>query len=225
MSSINRNKFTDSKQHIAIIFSLALPAILENVLQVFIGIVDTYFVGKLGTEAIAAVGVTNLVMNIYIAFFTAIGVGTTAIVSRSAGAGDEDTLVKTIKQSILLSLIIGLSSSFINLVFSKNILKVLGIEAKVMNYSLPYFMAVAVPSVILSLMMVISSALRGTGDTKTPMKAVTISNIVNAVLDYVLIFGLFEFKGLGILGAGLATTISRTLGVIILLKKTKEKIL
>ncbi len=223
MSSINRNKFTDSKQHIAIIFSLALPAILENVLQVFIGIVDTYFVGKLGTEAIAAVGVTNLVMNIYIAFFTAIGVGTTAIVSRSAGAGDEDTLVKTIKQSILLSLIIGLSSSFINLVFSKNILKVLGIEAKVMNYSLPYFMAVAVPSVILSLMMVISSALRGTGDTKTPMKAVTISNIVNAVLDYVLIFGLFEFKGLGILGAGLATTISRTLGVIILLKKLKKK--
>ena len=78
MSSINRNKFTDSKQHIAIIFSLALPAILENVLQVFIGIVDTYFVGKLGTEAIAAVGVTNLVMNIYIPFFTAIGVGITA---------------------------------------------------------------------------------------------------------------------------------------------------
>lgn len=223
MPNIHRSKLIISKEHIAIIFSLALPAMIENILQVFIGVVDTYFVGKIGTEAIAAVGVTNLVMNIYIAFFTAIGVGTTAIVSRSAGARNKDILAETIKQSIILSGIIGLSFSLINLIFSKNILKLLGIETKVMNYSLPYFMAVAVPAVILSLMMVISSALRGTGDTKTPMKAVIISNIVNAVLDYILIFGLFNFKGLGILGAGLATTISRILGVIILLKKLKKK--
>ena len=62
------------------IMALAFPAMIENILQVFIGVADTYFVGKIGTEAIAGVGVTNLIMNIYIAFFLALGVGTAAIV-------------------------------------------------------------------------------------------------------------------------------------------------
>ncbi len=72
-----------NKNSIITIMSLALPAIIENTLQVFLGVVDTYFIGKIGTEAIAAVGITNLIMNIYIAFFLALGIGTSALVSRN----------------------------------------------------------------------------------------------------------------------------------------------
>ncbi|MCG8484014.1 MAG: MATE family efflux transporter [Clostridia bacterium] len=201
------------------IMVLAIPAMIENILQVFIGVVDTFFIGKIGTEAIAGVGATNLIMNIYIAFFLALGVGTTAIVSRNIGANDFEKSNHTVKQSLIMAVSIGLGFGIINLIFSKNILLLLGAEERVVQYALPYFLSVAVPSVFLCVMMVLSSALRGAGDTKTPMKIAIISNIINAILDYILIFGLFNFTGLGILGAGLATTLSRVVGAVLLLRK------
>lgn len=219
-SSISQNiNYTRIKS----IMILAIPAIIENILQVFIGVVDTYFVGKIGTEAIAGVGVTNLTMNVYIAFFLALGVGTTAVVSRYIGAEDNEKANNAAKQSLIMSILIGLAFGSINLIFSRRILLLLGAEERVVEYALPYFLAVAVPSVFLCVNMVLSSALRGAGDTKTPMKIAIVSNIVNAILDYILIFGIFNFNGLGILGAGLATTTSRIISVILLLKKINGK--
>lgn len=205
------------------ILVLALPAMVENILQVFIGVVDTYFVGKLGTEAIAGVGVTNLMMNIYISFFTAIGVGSVAIVSRDIGAKKLEDANKAVKQSIILAAAIGIFFGIINLIFSRQILSLLGADERVIKYALPYFLIAAVPSVFLCVMMVLSSAFRGAGDTKTPMKITIIANIVNAILDYILIFGILNFQGLGIVGAALATTISRVIGVIILLRKLNHR--
>ncbi|HAJ9305216.1 TPA: MATE family efflux transporter [Listeria monocytogenes] len=217
-SKLNLFKRFD-KESIIIIMVLALPAIIENILQVLLGVVDTYFISKIGTEAIAGVGVTNLIMNIYIAFLLALGVGTTAIVSRNIGAKNTENANNSVKQSIIMALGIGIFFGLINLVFSKNILLLLGAEERVLQYALPYFLSVAVPSVFLCLMMILSSALRGSGDTKTPMKITIIANVINIILDYILIFGIFNFAGLGILGAGIATTISRIVGVLLLLKK------
>ncbi|KAB3531769.1 MATE family efflux transporter [Alkaliphilus pronyensis] len=202
---------------------LAIPAMIENISQVFIGVVDTYFVGKLGTEAIAGVGVTNLTMNVYIAFFLALGIGTTAVVSRFIGASDNENANHAVKQSLIMSTVIGLSFGLINLFFSKRLLILLGAEDRVIEYALPYFLAVAVPAVFLCVNMVLSSALRGAGDTKTPMKIAVLANVINVILDYILIFGIFSFNGLGILGAGLATTTSRVISVILLLKKINGK--
>ena len=216
------DKFT-SFTSIKTIMFLAIPAMIENISQVFIGVVDTYFVGKLGTEAIAGVGVTNLTMNVYIAFFLALGIGTTAIVSRFVGAGDNENANHAVKQSLIMSITIGLGFGIINLIFAKQILLLLGAENRVIEYALPYFFAVAVPSVFLCVNMVLSSALRGAGDTKTPMKIAILANIINAILDYVLIFGIFSFNGLGIVGAGLATTIARVISVMLLMKKINGK--
>lgn len=214
-SNILRNYF--DIQTIKIIMSLAIPVIIENILQVFLGTTDTYFAGKLNSNAIAGVGITNLIMNIYIAFFTAVGVGTTTIVSRNIGLNKIDKAADAVKQSIILTVIISLVIGCISYIFAKPILAVLGAKPEVLVYALPYFMAVAVPSVFLSLMLVLSSALRGAGDTKTPMVVTTIANLINIVLNYILIFGIGSFKGLGILGGGLATTIARIIAVIILL--------
>lgn len=202
---------------VPIILSLAIPAMIENILQVLLGTVDTYFIGRIGSEAIAGVGVTNLIMNIYISFFIAIGVGTTAIVSRSIGAKDIDKANRSVKQSIVIALGIGIILGGINLIFARDILSLLGADESVIRYAMPYFLSVAVPSVFLCLMMVLSSSLRGAGDTKTPMKVAAVSNIINIILDYILIFGIFNFQGLGILGAGIATTVSRVMGVVLLL--------
>lgn len=205
------------------ILFLAIPAMIENILHVFIGVVDTYFVGRLGIEAIAGVGVTNLTMNVYIAFFLALGIGTTAVVSRYIGAEENEKADQAVKQSLIMAILIGVLFGSINLIFSRRILLLLGAEEGIIGYALPYFLMVAVPSVFLCVSMVLSSALRGAGDTKTPMKVAIISNIINAILDYILIFGVFSFSGLGILGAGLATTTSRLISVILLIKKINSK--
>ncbi|WP_243136970.1 MATE family efflux transporter [Alkaliphilus serpentinus] len=226
---MNQDKVYAVKKHLGeydsmkIIMLLAIPAMIENILQVFIGVVDTYFVGKLGTEAIAGVGITNLTMNVNIAFFLALGIGTTAVVSRYTGAEENDKADHAVKQSVIMALLIGLIFGSINLIFSRRILQLLGAEDGVIEYALPYFLSVAVPSVFLCVNMVLSSALRGAGDTKTPMKVAIISNFINAILNYILIFGVFSFSGLGILGAGLATTISRIISVILLVRKINSE--
>lgn len=202
---------------IKVIMVLAIPVIIENILQVLLGTTDTYFAGKLNSNAIAGVGITNLIMNIYIAFFTAVGVGTTAIVSRNIGLNQSDKAAETVSQSIILTVAISLIIGGITYIFAKPILMILGAKEEVIVYALPYFMAVAVPSVFLSLMLVLSSALRGAGDTKTPMVVTILANLINIVLNYFLIFGFWNFKGLGIIGGGLATTIARMIAVIILL--------
>lgn len=201
---------------------LAMPVIIENVLQVLLGTTDTFFAGKLHGNAIAGIGVTNLIMNIYIAFFTAVGVGTTAIIARNIGDKQVDKARDALKQSIILALGIGVIVGIISMLFAEPLLIFLGAESEVLEYAMPYFMVVAVPCVFLCLMQVLSSALRGAGDTKTPMIAAAIANILNIVLNYVLIFGILDFKGLGILGAGLATTISRIIAVVVLIHKINK---
>lgn len=204
-------------KEVKVITTLAIPVIIENILQVFLGTIDMYFAAKLDSNAIAGVGITTLIMDIYIAFFTAVGVGTTTVVSRNIGLKKREKAAEAVKESIVLTVIISLVIGGISYIFAKPILTMLGAAPEVLVYALPYFMAVAVPSVFLALMLVLSSALRGAGDTKSPMVVTAIANLINIVLNYVLIFGIWNFKGLGILGAGLATTIARIIAVVILL--------
>ncbi|WBW96779.1 MATE family efflux transporter [Oceanirhabdus sp. W0125-5] len=199
------------------IIVLAIPAIIENILQFFIGVVDMYYVGGLGKEAVSGVGISNLIMNIYLSFFIAIGVGTTAIVSRYIGEGDRDSAKKSIVQSLITTSIIGIIFGVISFIFAYPILGITGAEESVLILGKKYFSIVAGPVIFLSLIMVASAALRATGDTLTPMIAVIISNIINAVLDRILVLGVGNFKGMGIAGAALATSISRFLAAAIIL--------
>lgn len=195
---------------------------MENLLQVSMGFVDSYFVSKLGTVSIAGVGVTNLIMNIYMSFFFAVGVGTTALVSRHLGAGENQNASDSAEQALLLSIILGLTIGVINLVFYKQILMLLGLDAALISAASPYFLVIAVPSVLLSMSIMISSFLRGAKDTKSTMKISIVSNLVNIILDPILIFGAFNIPGMGIIGAGIATSLSRMVGVALLIYKTSS---
>lgn len=204
------------------ILTLAYPLIMENLLQVSMGFVDSYFVSKLGTEPIAGVGVTNLIMNIYMAFFFAVGVGTTALISRHLGAREKEEASDSAQQALLLSIILGLVIGLINLIFYKQILMLLGLDKELLGAASPYFLSIAVPSVFLSMSIMISSSLRGAKDTKSTMRVSIIINIVNIILDPILIFGTLSIPGMGIIGAGIATTFSRMVGVILLIRKTSS---
>ena len=204
------------------ILRLALPGMLENILQVLLGVVDIYFVGKIGTKAIAGVGVTNLTMNVYIAFFLALSIASGALISRYTGQNSNENVSRALNTSISMGLLVALFFGFLNLILAKEILGILGAGEDIFAYAYPYFIAVAVPCVFLCLQMILSSALRAGGDGKTPLKVVAITNIINIILDYFLIFGLFNFSGFGVLGAGLATSIARLIGVILLIRYIKK---
>ncbi|MDC3413861.1 MATE family efflux transporter [Terrihalobacillus insolitus] len=202
---------------VKIILVLAMPAVIENFFQTILGFVDTYFVSKIGLAEVSAVGVTNAVLAIYFALFMAIGVASNVRVANALGAEKPERARHIAQQSILLSIIFGILTGIITLFFAAPLLKLMGIEANVLSAGVTYLKIVAIPSIFMSLMFVMSANLRGAGDTRSPMKVSIVINFVNGLLDYFLIFGIWFFPELGIVGAALATVLSRVVGTTVLL--------
>lgn len=205
-----------NKNNIIAITTLAIPVIIENILQTLLGTVDTYFAGQINDNAIAAIGVTNLIMNVFIVFFTAISIGTSAVVARNFGKGEMDKVKEATTQSIFLGIIIGLVVGVINILFYDHILKICGATNEILDFTIPYYLVVAVPIIFLCLSLILSSCLRSTKDTKTPMIATAFANVLNIILNM-----LFIKMNRGIIGLALATTISRCMNVVILLIKLR----
>lgn len=203
-----------NKNDLKVIGVLALPVVVETILQTLLGTVDTFFAGQISDDAIAAVGVTGLIVNIFIAFFTAISVGTLAVIGRYVGRSDRKSGNQALQQSVILSLFIGISVGLVNLLFYRPILKVSGAGEGILVYAQPYYMLVVVPIVFLCLSLVLSSCLRATKDSVTPMVATGIANVLNIFLNI-----LFIKLGMGIAGLALATTLSRVFGVGLLLAR------
>ena len=176
-----------NKDDITTIFTLAIPVIMENILQAFIGTVDIYFAGSINDNAIAAIGVTNLVINLFIVFFTAISMGTSAIVARNFGKGEMDKVKEAVIESVFLGIIISLVVGIINIIFYKQILKACGASNEILQLAIPYYVIVSVPIIFLCLSLILSSCLRSTKDTKTPMIATALANILNIILNIVFI--------------------------------------
>ncbi|KAB7668904.1 MATE family efflux transporter [Bacillus sp. B1-b2] len=210
------------KDILKMIVVLAAPAIVENFFQTILGFVDTYFVSQIGINEVTAVGVTNAILAIYLAIFMSIGVSTNVYIAKYIGSNQIEKAGKVAKQSILLSVIIGLLFGIITFLFAEPLLKLMGIEKTVLDQGVIYFKIVAIPSVLISLMFGLSSILRGTKDTKTPMKVTIFINIINIILDYVFIFGFWLIPSFGLAGAAWATVIARLVGVILLIIHVKK---
>lgn len=215
-------------------FKLALPSIMEMLMQTLLGVADTAMVGTLGGVAIAAVGLSDNPLMVMMAFFAAISVGTTALVARFIGARNYGDAEETIKQSLIISLIASVVFTAVMLILSERITLWMGAEPDVLPYATQYLSIalIGLPGMIIT--MIMSGALRGSGDTKTPMLVNGFSNVINIIGNFFLIFPTryvhFDFPGLSegftikILGAGLgvggaaaSTSFSRLLaGVLIL---------
>lgn len=215
----------DTRGKIKVILLLAMPAVMENFFQTILGFVDTLFVSKISLDAVSAVGVTNAILAVYIAVFMSLGVAVNVLVAKYIGAGENEKAKHVGQQGIVLSVILGVIFGLVTLFFASPLLQLLGIEDNVLEQGVLYFRIVAIPSVLISLMFVLSSILRGTGDTKTPMKITIGINLLNIALDYVLIFGLAFIPAMGIAGAAIATVIARIVGsaaLFIYISRSKE---
>ena len=207
----------NNSSDVKLLMSLALPVVAENVLQTLLGTVDTYFAGQLGDASIAAIGVTNLIVNVFLAFFTAVSVGSVAVVSRCFGTGDRDKTDSAARQSVLLGLMVGGAVGIVSLLFCRQILGLCGAGSDILDEAILYFLIVAAPSVVLCISMILSGVLRSTKNAKVPMVANVSSNLANIVLNFI-----FIKTGLGIAGLALATTLSRVLSVVIMLAALKK---
>ncbi|WP_409254054.1 MATE family efflux transporter [Bacillus sp. SCS-153A] len=215
MLSIQNLDLSNKKMTLAIL-ALALPAVVDNFFQTILGFVDTYFVAQLGLEEVAAVGVANTLLAIYIAVFMSLGVSVNVYVAKYLGSGNKEKSRDVAGQSIILSVTLGLFLGITTLLFAEPLLKMMGLQGEVLKKGVLYFRIVGIPSLLISLMFSINSILRGMKDTKTPMVVSIVINLLNILLDYILIFGLFFIPAFGLEGAAWATVISRLTGVILL---------
>ncbi len=194
------------------ITKIAIPVVLENMLQILAGVITTAMIGRLISTDISAQGISQRITQIYWALFRGIGVGVTVTCAVSFGAGLLGRCRRIAEQTYLVFVPIALTFTVFTLIFSKQLLGIFTNDAETIRMAMAY-MRIAVIGIPFNVITTINtSAFNGQGNTKTPMYIATILNIVNVIVGYVLIFGAFGAPALGIIGAAIAFVISQAAG-------------
>lgn len=201
------------------IISMAWPSITEQILEMMVGMVSTIFMGRIGTYAVAAVGMVNMLMGFMQTVFSGLSIGTTVVIARVTGEGKREDAKRALIQSGYMAILVGLLMVVPGKLFSFNILGLFfgGAEPEVFKAGISYFNIVLFNLPFLVLDIIISGAMRGAGDTKTPMVITGGVNILNLILNTILIFGVpvLHIPAYGIVGSAIAVTVSRIVGVTV----------
>jgi MATE family multidrug resistance protein len=199
------------------VMRIAWPAILENALHTLLGIVDTILVARLGTEAIAGVGAGVQWVFLFFSILFGLSSGAVVLVARSIGAGDQAAASRAARQSLILSGALGLFFSVLGVLFAEPAIRLLGGEPAVVAIGAEFLRVAALGGALMSVAVVASAVMRAAGDTRTPMLATAVANVVNAVVAYLLIFGGLGLPALGAVGSAWGLVAARLVGGLILL--------
>lgn len=197
------------------IFLLAVPMILELVMESTFAVVDIFFVGKLGPSAVATVGLTETYLFLLYSIAMGLAMGVTAIIARRTGEKNHEEAAKAAIQSILIAVLCSLPFSLTGILFAKELLTLMGADAWSVNEGYAYTEWMLGGNAVIMLLFVINAIFRGAGDAAIAMRVLWIANGVNILLDPLLIFGWGPVPAFGIEGAAMATTIGRGTGVVI----------
>lgn len=197
------------------IFLLAIPMILELVMESTFAVVDIYFVGKLGASAIATVGLTETYLFILYSVAMGLSMAVTAIIARRTGEKNTSESGNAAVQSIILGLIAALPLTIGGVFFAKDLLALMGADAWSINEGYKYTQYMLGGNAVIVLLFVINAIFRGAGDAAIAMRVLWIANIINIGLDPLLIFGWGIIPAFGIEGAAMATNIGRGIGVAV----------
>ncbi len=201
------------RQLLAIIWNLAWPVIVTLLLESLVGLVDTLMVGRLGSQAVAAVGVGAQVLSSVSIAMTAVGTGTLALVARHIGAREPAVANRVLGQAIVTAWILSVVLILPVILFARSIVGWFGIEPAVADLSAGFARIVMLSIPQSATMFVIASGLRGAGDTRTPLVIGVTVNVINVIGNYVLIFGNFGFPAMGVRGSATATTTAFVAGM------------
>jgi putative MATE family efflux protein len=197
------------------IFLLAVPMILELVMESTFAIADIYFVSRLGSSAVATVGLTETILFLLYSIGIGLSMSVTAIVARRIGEKNEHAAGVTAVQSILIGFVVSLPFTFAGIFYSQELMALMGADAWVLDHGSRYTGWMLGGNGVIMLLFVINAIFRGAGDAAIAMRVLIIANGLNIILDPLLIFGLGPIPALGIEGAALATNIGRGTGVLI----------
>jgi putative MATE family efflux protein len=193
---------------------LAIPMMLEMSMEAVFAVVDIAFVSRLGTDAIAAVGITEALVTVLYAVAIGLGMGITAMVSRRVGAKNVDEAASVTGQALWLGAILSIIIGAIGIIFAEDMLRLIGASESVIDTGTGYTAVLLGGSFSILYIFILNAAFRGAGDAAVALRSLWIANGLNIILDPCFIFGLGPFPEMGVTGAAVATTIGRGTGVL-----------
>ncbi|MGI9221065.1 MAG: MATE family efflux transporter [Woeseiaceae bacterium] len=193
---------------------LAIPMMLEMSMEAVFAVVDIAFVSRLGTDAIAAVGITEALVTVLYAVAIGLGMGITAMVSRRVGAKKVDEAASVTGQALWLGALLSVVIGVIGVIYAEDMLRMIGASAGVVETGAGYTAVLLGGSFSILYIFMLNAAFRGAGDAAVALRSLWIANGINIVLDPCFIFGLGPFPEMGVTGAAVATTIGRGTGVL-----------
>ena len=188
---------------------LAVPVTISMVLFTVYLLVDIYFVGRLGSDAVAALSISSNAFFIHLGFSTILGTGGMALIAQAFGRKDYNQASQVFKQSLLMALVIGSIEAVTGLLIAPFYIKFFGGGGKSLEWGIQYFQIFSISFLFMIFLYVIGNCYRGMGDTRIPMIIMLQGNILNMVLDPLLIFGWLGLPALGVRGAAIASLISQ----------------
>lgn len=217
----------ESLATISVIVALAWPTVVEQAMQTLVQYIDTAMVGAIGTHATAAVGATSTVGWLIFGTLSSFSVGFLAMIAKACGAGKTEETKTVCAQAVFLTLVTGVIATIFPLALSKQVPIWMQVDPVIQSLSATYFFILYTPMLPRTASIMFGTVLRAAGDTKTPMKAGIIVNIINIVLNFLLIYETRQISllgmsitiwgaGLGVIGAALASATAFTIGGIII---------
>lgn len=207
-----RRNYTEGSIPRAVVV-LAVPMVLEMSMQSVFAVVDIFFVGYLGTDAVGAVGLTESVLTVIFAIAMGLSMGTTAMVARRIGASDRDGAARAAVQAFVIGGALALGLGVLGLIYARDLLALMGGSPSMVEVGTPYASIILATNITVVLLFLINAAFRGAGDAAIAMRSLWLANLLNIILDPILIFGLGPIPAMGLAGAAIATAGGRLVGV------------
>ncbi len=196
------------------VFLLAIPMIMEMIMESVFAVVDIFFVGKLGNEAVATVGLTESVLSLVYSIAIGLSIAATALVARRVGEKNLDGAAHAGMQTLLFAVVLSVVIGVVGVSFAGSILRLMGANEKMIAENIVYTRIMYGGNIVIMLLFLINGIFRGAGDASIAMRSLWIANICNIILCPLLIYGFGPIPALGLKGAAIATTTGRGIGVL-----------
>lgn len=219
---INKNTLLDESVS-KTIYIVAAPTMLHMLLETSYHLIDAFWLGMLGANALAAVASASFLLWMVFSICIIVETGVNSLIARYYGSDSKELLQRTAYHGMKYGALIAFCVAFIMLLFQRRIFEMMGLEEIVIANAISFFTPILCGLPLFNVVIAGFAVFRGTGDTKTPLKVLFISLIINTVLAPLLIFGPGVFPELGISGAAIATVISQIIALFINIYILKEK--